>query len=264
MHFIFWRCHGLLGLNTRWLHQDISDKISFTDVHPNWPSKILASQTLYGASRQCRSHHGLLCPSEPAMPTAAHGYPTPTAHSSGLLPQRGDAAEVYSDTAKQWLSATVLVCDGNVITLAYKRNGESVEKTLPWPCPSHLRFREPTACTPAPAARIRPVCKDGVKCKVRQQQHLVTFAHTFDADYKHCCSYAGVVAEIASLRNLFTWVDADGSGKISLKELQEAVPLLEQLQGERLMLTKESWESLDEDCLMLAPSRVKVNDIIFI
>ena len=215
------------------------------------------SQTLYGASRQCRSHHGLLCPSEPAMPTAAHGYPS--AHHSGPLPQRGDTAEVYSDTAKQWLSATVLVSDGKVITLAYKRNGESVEKTLPWPCPSHLCFprlasREP-ACTPvAPAARIRPVCKDGVKCKVRQQQHLVTFAHPFDADYKHCCSYAGVAAEIASLRNLFSWVDADGSGKISLKELQEAMPLLEQLQGERLMLTKESWESLDEDCLMLAPN----------
>ena len=182
-----------------------------------------------------------------AMPYAApaHGYPP--AHSG--VPKPGDAVEVYSDTAKQWLSATVLRSDGS-LTVGYQRNSESVEKTLPWPCHTHLRAAGGAFELSAPAAappRIRPVCRVGIKCKIREPQHVTTFAHPFDPDYKHCCSHSGVIAEMASLRNLFTWVDADGSGKISLKELQAALPLLERLQGERLMLTKESWDLLDED-----------------
>ena len=187
--------------------------------------------------------------------TAAHGYPAHSGVSS--VPNPGEAAEVYSDTAKQWISATVLRSDGSVITLAYKRNGECVEKTLPWPCRTHLRFpRALRDAVPlaAPLAaplvpRSRPVCKMGIKCKIREPQHLTTFAHPFDPDYQHC--HAGFTAEMASLRNLFTWVDTDGSGKILPKELQEALPLLERLHGDRLMLTKESWDLLDEDQLVI-------------
>ena len=161
--------------------------------------------------------------------TAAHGYPAHSGVSS--VPNPGEAAEVYSDTAKQWISATVLRSDGSVITLAYKRNGECVEKTLPWPCRTHLRFpRALRDAVPlaAPLAaplvpRSRPVCKMGIKCKIREPQHLTTFAHPFDPDYQHC--HAGFTAEMASLRNLFTWVDTDGSGKILPKELQEAAAL---------------------------------------
>lgn len=186
--------------------------------------------------------------------TAAHGYPAHSGVSS--VPNPGEAAEVYSDTAKQWIPATVLRSDGSVITLAYKRNGECVEKTLPWPCRTHLRFpRALRDAVPLAAPlvaplvpRSRPVCKMGIKCKIREPQHLTTFAHPFDPDYQHC--HAGFT-EMASLRNLFTWVDTDGSGKISPKELQEALPLLERLHGDRLMLTKESWDLLDEDQLVI-------------
>jgi len=57
----------------------------------------------------------------------------------------------------------------------------------------------------------------------------------------------GVEPESASLRGLFDWVDMDGSGKISLKELENAVPLLETLFGESLHLSKKAWDHLDED-----------------
>jgi hypothetical protein len=77
--------------------------------------------------------------------------------------------------------------------------------------------------------------------------HLAEEAHPFDSDYAEICRVTGVEPEQPSLRGLFEWVDVDDSGKISLAELQAALPLLEKLSGERIRLTAKSWERLDED-----------------
>lgn len=169
---------------------------------------------------------------------SAHGHagrsPYPAASPSPIVCPPC-AAQVYSDTAKKWLPATISVIDigGAAVTVRYSRDGDLVEKVLPLGH-SHLQL----AC--------RPVCPEGVKCRLRHKKHLGCFAHPFDLDYQRSCSHFGVHFEMPSLRDLFTWVDADSSGKISKKELQDALPLLEKLQNKLLTLTEDFWHKLDK------------------
>jgi len=94
---------------------------------------------------------------------------------------------------------------------------------------------------------MRGVCSAGSKCRDRSEIHLRLVAHPFDGDYTDVCAYHRATPEEMSLRALFAWADADGSGKVSPAELEAVVPLLSALLGEQLVLTKKAWELLDED-----------------
>lgn len=90
-------------------------------------------------------------------------------------------------------------------------------------------------------------CPLGTKCKRRDNEHLAAAAHPFDPDYAHLCACAGMEVEEPSLLGLFQWVDVDGSGKVSRKELADAFPMLSILMKEKMVLTDKAWERLDED-----------------
>ncbi|CAJ1338984.1 unnamed protein product, partial [Effrenium voratum] len=145
-----------------------------------------------------------------------HGYGGRELLKAAFAPVAGDSAEVFSESAKQWLPATVVACDGQVVTVAYARNSDSVHKALPLGHPS-LRLSAASSAAPAaPAKPARRVCRQGVKCKERGE-HLKTMAHPFDPDYQRSCAREGLAAEPATLHGLFAWMDTDGSGKISRK-----------------------------------------------
>jgi len=91
-------------------------------------------------------------------------------------------------------------------------------------------------------------CPQGSSCRrQRDSRHLAQEAHPFDTDYVNICQECGTEPEQPSIRGLFQWVDVDDSGKISVKELENALPLLENLFGEKVFLTKDAWRRLDED-----------------
>lgn len=105
----------------------------------------------------------------------------------------------------------------------------------------------PSDSQPEPG-EIRPVCPRGTKCTDRDQSHLRNEAHPFDPDYTCCCAATGVAEpEEPSLRGLFNWVDVDSSGKVSRKELEDAMPLISELWGEEIVLSEQAWEELDDD-----------------
>jgi len=84
-------------------------------------------------------------------------------------------------------------------------------------------------------------------CKRRDKAHLALEAHPFDPDYSCVCRAAGTEAVKPSLKGIFDWVDVDNSGKISRRELEDTLPLLSNLFGEKVSFTKEAWQRLDED-----------------
>ncbi|CAE7570020.1 PARP12 [Symbiodinium natans] len=184
----------------------------------------------------------------------AHGYAKAEVGRGSVIsspvPAVGAAAEVFSSTSNQWEQCKVIRVEDNIATVAYQRGRDHVQKALPL---GHPQLRLGSAMpAPAPAAlpamSLRPVCREGAKCKARQDpRHLEAWSHPFDPDYRRSCEREGLQPFLPTLHLLFGWVDADGSGKISRSELEQALPLLERLQGERLMLTEESWEQLDED-----------------
>mmetsp|Transcript_83703 Transcript_83703/g.194687 ORF Transcript_83703/g.194687 Transcript_83703/m.194687 type:complete len:543 (-) Transcript_83703:318-1946(-) len=100
----------------------------------------------------------------------------------------------------------------------------------------------------------RAVCPDGARCRLRGPEHLAEQAHPLDKDYRQCCARAGLEPEEMSLKVLFDWADADGSGKLSKEELAAALHVINSLrttaddeEGSTSEITDEAWKKLDED-----------------
>lgn len=179
----------------------------------------------------------------------AHGYAGPEVGRGSVLSPAtvavGASAEVFSSTSGQWEHCKVVRVEDNIATVAYQRGGDHVQKALPVGHPQ-LRLWGSVAAPAAP--RFRPVCREGIKCRARRDaRHLEAWSHPFDLDFRRSCEKKGLQPTPPTLHLLFGWVDADDSGKISRAELEGALPLLERLQGERLALTEDFWERLDED-----------------
>jgi len=102
----------------------------------------------------------------------------------------------------------------------------------------------------------RPVCSKGARCRQRYPGHLMSEAHPLDKDYHECCKAAGVEAEEMSLKVLFDWADADGSGKLTRQELSATLDVINRLaglagnsaeSGDMPEISEEAWHHLDED-----------------
>eukprot|EP00930_Biecheleria_cincta_P000847 TRINITY_DN102043_c0_g1_i1.p1 TRINITY_DN102043_c0_g1~~TRINITY_DN102043_c0_g1_i1.p1 ORF type:complete len:562 (+),score=79.16 TRINITY_DN102043_c0_g1_i1:32-1687(+) len=144
----------------------------------------------------------------------------PAGQAAPKIPNPGDIGQVYSESQKSWIPARVMEVKDNLITMGYAKDGVSMQKQLPLGHPS-LRLNHSDAASSSSAlgyGRGYPKGETGRR-----------------------------LPEPLTLYSLFAWVDTDKSGKISQHELQQALPLLEQLQGEPLRLSEESWEALDED-----------------
>eukprot|EP00931_Biecheleriopsis_adriatica_P057500 TRINITY_DN34122_c0_g1_i1.p1 TRINITY_DN34122_c0_g1~~TRINITY_DN34122_c0_g1_i1.p1 ORF type:complete len:540 (-),score=93.20 TRINITY_DN34122_c0_g1_i1:77-1645(-) len=99
-----------------------------------------------------------------------------------------------------------------------------------------------------PALEARKACKFGAKCRRRTAEHLKEYAHPLDEDYAaSCATTRDVEAEPLSLKVLFDWTDADGSGKLSRQELESALKDIRKIAGFLPDITEESWHHLDED-----------------
>jgi len=121
--------------------------------------------------------------------------------------------------------------------------------TRPSRKPAGSRSASPSPAPPEPPGFAHSsVCMFGMKCPRRhEKEHLAKEAHPLDKEYAEMCNSMGVEPEALTLRGMFDWVDLDDSGKVSRKELKKAVPVLSELWGETLKLSKEAWERLDED-----------------
>jgi len=77
---------------------------------------------------------------------------------------------------------------------------------------------------------------------------LEALAHPLDEDYAVACSVTkGCEAEPISLKVLFDWTDADGSGKLSREEITAALAAIRKTCGFLPAITDEAWHHLDED-----------------
>mmetsp|Transcript_27342 Transcript_27342/g.63756 ORF Transcript_27342/g.63756 Transcript_27342/m.63756 type:complete len:853 (-) Transcript_27342:50-2608(-) len=91
-------------------------------------------------------------------------------------------------------------------------------------------------------------CKQGTDCDKRNDaDHMEEFAHPLDADYEAACKACRMEPEPLTLRTVFKWVDADKSGKITVQELEEALPTLTALDCADQVLSGDAWAKLDED-----------------
>eukprot|EP00928_Gymnodinium_smaydae_P030338 TRINITY_DN22597_c0_g1_i1.p1 TRINITY_DN22597_c0_g1~~TRINITY_DN22597_c0_g1_i1.p1 ORF type:complete len:953 (-),score=115.99 TRINITY_DN22597_c0_g1_i1:122-2908(-) len=101
----------------------------------------------------------------------------------------------------------------------------------------------------APQTPLRQRCKDGLQCSNRNAEHLASMTHPLDGDYKAACEAEGVKYENPTLHAVFTWADFDRSGKVSLAELRDVLPLLVRASGGALseQLSAQAWERLDVD-----------------
>lgn len=94
----------------------------------------------------------------------------------------------------------------------------------------------------------RPACTRGSRCRQRDREHLAAQAHPLDEDYTESCTASRVEPEKISLKVIFDWADADGSGKLSQKELYEAYfPIQRRCGGALPPITNEAWAHMDED-----------------
>mmetsp|Transcript_79479 Transcript_79479/g.233613 ORF Transcript_79479/g.233613 Transcript_79479/m.233613 type:complete len:530 (+) Transcript_79479:79-1668(+) len=98
----------------------------------------------------------------------------------------------------------------------------------------------------------RPVCAKGARCKRRVLEHLRAEAHPLDKDYSQCCQACGMEPEEPSLKLLFDWADADGSGKLTKEELSATLHIINSLSGDddpedTQEISDEAWKKLDED-----------------
>lgn len=102
------------------------------------------------------------------------------------------------------------------------------------------------------------MCKQGSRCRVRTFEHLIAEAHPLDRDYASCCAVAGVDAEPLSLKLVFDWADADGSGHLSKEELAASLSLILTLCksgiGDKqnrddadLVINEAAWQRLEQD-----------------
>jgi len=93
----------------------------------------------------------------------------------------------------------------------------------------------------------RPPCGDHEECRDRSRQHLADMTHPFDPDYLSSCMQRGVDARERTIRTLFSWIDANGSGKVCKVELEMVCVLLTALFEEEFRLSENAWKCLDED-----------------
>ncbi|CAK0883638.1 unnamed protein product [Prorocentrum cordatum] len=104
-------------------------------------------------------------------------------------------------------------------------------------------------CSGPPKAPL--VCPEGAKCRGRSRQHLTDFVHPLDLDYAKCCQAAGKEVEPLTLRMAFDWMDADGSGKLSRKELAEGIAIVGDLRGDQMedrpVISDKAWREVDAD-----------------
>ncbi|CAK0864748.1 unnamed protein product [Prorocentrum cordatum] len=104
-------------------------------------------------------------------------------------------------------------------------------------------------CRGPPKAPL--VCPEGAKCRDRSRQHLADFVHPLDLDYAKCCQAAGKEVEPLTLRMVFDWMDADGSGKLSRKELTEGITIVGDLRGDEMedrpVISDKAWREVDAD-----------------
>eukprot|EP00931_Biecheleriopsis_adriatica_P101466 TRINITY_DN7659_c0_g1_i1.p1 TRINITY_DN7659_c0_g1~~TRINITY_DN7659_c0_g1_i1.p1 ORF type:complete len:526 (-),score=102.41 TRINITY_DN7659_c0_g1_i1:130-1707(-) len=99
-----------------------------------------------------------------------------------------------------------------------------------------------------PVGTIRQACSSGASCRNRSAEHLKALAHPLDEDYSRACSVTkDVTAVPISLKVLFDWTDADGSGKLSREELEGALEAIKSTCGFLPAITDEAWHHLDED-----------------
>mmetsp|Transcript_56468 Transcript_56468/g.101552 ORF Transcript_56468/g.101552 Transcript_56468/m.101552 type:complete len:293 (+) Transcript_56468:37-915(+) len=100
----------------------------------------------------------------------------------------------------------------------------------------------------APSGPKRKACPSGSQCRDRSDSHLQAFSHPLDEDYAIACSMTkDVEPEPLSLKVLFDWSDADGSGKLSRKELEGSLGKIRACCGDLPEITDEAWSHLDED-----------------
>lgn len=93
----------------------------------------------------------------------------------------------------------------------------------------------------------RPVCKHGTSCYRRNPEHLAEEAHPADPDYLVSCRQAGVDPEFVSIRKLFEWCDADGSGKAKRPEVEKVWSIIQKLGENVADMTEALWQTLDDD-----------------
>eukprot|EP00929_Paragymnodinium_shiwhaense_P107489 TRINITY_DN7360_c0_g1_i1.p1 TRINITY_DN7360_c0_g1~~TRINITY_DN7360_c0_g1_i1.p1 ORF type:complete len:543 (+),score=63.90 TRINITY_DN7360_c0_g1_i1:94-1722(+) len=112
-----------------------------------------------------------------------------------------------------------------------------------------LGVHDPTCGGKTPDTPLRTrACPAGSKCRDRSEAHLSDLAHPLDEDYAMCCTKTpGVKAETLSLKVIFDWMDSDGSGKLTRKELEEALKTVKKMMEVLPTLTEFSWKLLDED-----------------
>eukprot|EP00927_Polykrikos_kofoidii_P051670 TRINITY_DN4545_c0_g1_i2.p1 TRINITY_DN4545_c0_g1~~TRINITY_DN4545_c0_g1_i2.p1 ORF type:complete len:532 (+),score=82.32 TRINITY_DN4545_c0_g1_i2:97-1596(+) len=93
----------------------------------------------------------------------------------------------------------------------------------------------------------RPCCRYGAKCFRANPEHLAAEAHPADKDYLECCRQSGKKPEFVSVRKLFEWCDANGTGRAEKKELQEVWDVIAELGQDVGDLDDALWEQLDDD-----------------
>lgn len=99
-----------------------------------------------------------------------------------------------------------------------------------------------------PAVPLRPACPKGARCRQRTEDHLSAQAHPLDEDYIECCTASRIEPQQLSLKVIFDWADADGSGKLSQNELGDAyLPIQKRCSGALPPITAEAWKHMDED-----------------
>jgi len=113
-----------------------------------------------------------------------------------------------------------------------------------------LGFHDPNCGgqDPDAFAKARPACDKGARCRTRTSAHLKERSHPLDQDYALGCVKEKIEPEPLSLKAIFDWADADGSGNISREELKGAFEAIKGICKDHLPdMTDAAWASLDED-----------------
>jgi len=99
-----------------------------------------------------------------------------------------------------------------------------------------------------PTQPLRLACPKGSRCRNRDISHTSTHAHPLDLDYVACCEASGLEPQPLSLKTVFDWIDADGSGRLSREELEASMGIMrERFDDWPPEMTDQEWCELDED-----------------
>eukprot|EP00419_Tripos_fusus_P081418 CAMPEP_0172940912 /NCGR_PEP_ID=MMETSP1075-20121228/224278_1 /TAXON_ID=2916 /ORGANISM="Ceratium fusus, Strain PA161109" /LENGTH=725 /DNA_ID=CAMNT_0013802321 /DNA_START=22 /DNA_END=2196 /DNA_ORIENTATION=+ len=107
---------------------------------------------------------------------------------------------------------------------------------------------ESTEVEVLPTQPLRLACPKGSRCRNRDMSHTATHAHPLDLDYVACCQATGLEPQPLSLKTVFDWIDASGSGRLTREELEANMGTIRDMFDDWLPeLTDEEWGELDED-----------------